>query len=104
LLMSPEAATNTTGGQEVFMFLAFALFLTCIGFVPFYTGMRLSLERNDSDMDLLYVTTIRPGAIIRGKYLASLALTLLIFSACMPFIVFTYLLRGVDLVSIFWIL
>ena len=72
--------------------------------MPLYAGIRLSLERNDSNLDLLYITTIRPGAIVRGKYFASLALTLLIFSACMPFIVFTYLLRGVNLVSIFWIL
>ena len=29
-----------------------------------------------------------------------MALTLLIFSACMPFIVFTYLLRGIDITTI----
>ena len=97
LLISPEAATSTTGGQDGFSVLVGVLLFTCIGFVPLYAGVRLSLERNDANIDLLFVTTITPGAIVRGKYLAAMALTLLIFSACMPFIVFTYLLRGVDL-------
>ncbi len=78
--------------------------ITCIGFVPLYCGVRLSLERNDANIDLLFVTTITPGAIVRGKYLAAMALTLLIFSACMPFMVLTYLLRGIDLPTIFLVL
>ena len=104
LLMSPDAATSKTGGQAVFGFVVAVLFFTCLGFVPLYTAIRLSLERNDAGMDLLYVTTIRPGAIIRGKYLAAMALTLLIYSACMPFLVFTYFMRGVDLSWVFWFL
>ena len=27
--------------------------ITCIGFVPLYSGIRLSLERNDANIDLL---------------------------------------------------
>ena len=73
LLVSPDALSSKTGGQEVFMGLAGILFFTCVGFVPLYTAVRLSLERNDSGMDLLYVTTIRPGALVRGKYLAAMA-------------------------------
>jgi hypothetical protein len=100
LLMSPEAATSATGGREVFTGLLVVLLLTCIVFVPLYVGTRLSLERNDANIDLFFITTLSPGAIVRGKYAAAMALTLLIFSACMPFIVFTYLLRGVDLTTI----
>ena len=94
LLMSPDAATSKTAGREVFVGLAGVLFFTCLSFVPLYTAVRLSLERNDAGMDLLYVTTIRPGAVIRGKYLAAMALTLLICSACLPFLVFTYFSAG----------
>ena len=75
-----------------------------MAFVPLYAGVRLSLERNDANIDLLFVTTITPGAIVRGKYFAAMALTLLIFSACMPFMMFTYLLRGIDLPTIFYLL
>ena len=72
--------------------------------MPFYAGLRLSLERNDANIDLLFITTIRPAGIIRGKYFSAMALTLLIFSACMPFMVLTYLLGGVDLPTIFLLL
>ena len=104
LMLSPDADTSINGGQEVFMFLLSILLFTCIGFVPAYAGVRLSLERNDANIDLFFVTTITPGAIVRGKYLTAMALTLLIFSACMPFMILTYLLRGIDLPTIFFIL
>jgi len=104
LLLSPEAHTSAEGGRDVFMFLLSVLLITCVAFVPLYAGVRISLERNDANIDLFFVSTITPGAIIRGKYLTAMAITLLIFSACMPFIVFTYLLRGIDLPTIFYLL
>jgi ABC-type transport system involved in multi-copper enzyme maturation permease subunit len=96
LALSPDAATSTRGGRDTFTGLLVILMITSIGFVPLYTGIRLSLERNDANIDLLFITTIRPGAIVRGKYLSAMGLTLLIFSTCMPFMVLTYLLGGVD--------
>ncbi|MFW6171180.1 MAG: ABC transporter permease [Planctomycetota bacterium] len=104
LMLSPDAATDTTGGRKIFVILQSVLTLTCIAFVPAYTGLRLSLERNNADVDLLFITTLTPGAIIRGKFVTATALTLLIFSVCMPFMVLTYLLRGIDLPTIFGIL
>jgi hypothetical protein len=104
LMLSPDAETSVEGGRSIFMFMLGFLLVTCIGFVPAYTGIRLSLERNDANIDLFFVTTITPGAIVRGKYLTAMALTLLIFSVCMPFITLTYLLRGIDLPTIFSIL
>src|SRR5206468_9430444 len=68
------------------------------------TGIRLISERSPANMDLLFITTISPRAIIAGKSLAAAALTLLIFSACMPFMVLTYLLRGIDLPTMFIVL
>lgn len=104
LLLSPDIQTDVEAGQGVFMVLLGILMFICLGFVPAYTGLRLSLERHSTDIDLFFVTTITPGAIVRGKYLVAMALTLLIFSVCMPFIVLTYLLRGIDLPTIFLIL
>jgi hypothetical protein len=104
LLLSPDVHTSAEGGRDVFMFLLSILLITCMAFVPLYAGVRISLERNDANIDLFFVSTITPAAIIRGKYLTAMALTLLIFSACMPFIVFTYLLRGIDLPTIFYLL
>jgi hypothetical protein len=77
------------------------LVMTCMIFVPLYAAVRLTMERNDSNIDLVFITTIAPAAIIRGKFGAAVALTALIYSACLPFLTFTYLLRGIDLPSIF---
>ena len=103
VMFSPDADTSMQGGQTVFMALLTILHLTCLIFVPLYAGVRLSLERGDANIDLLFVTTITPGAIIRGKYLAAMALTLLIYCACLPFLTLTYLLRGIDLPTIFFL-
>lgn len=73
-------------------------------FIPLYTGIRISTERQDLNPDLLYVSTLTPGQIIRGKFLCGAYITVLFFSACMPFMAFTNLLRGVDLPSVFFIL
>ena len=64
----------------------------------------MASERAEANVDLLFVTTLQPRSIIWGKFLAALALTVLLYSACMPFMTFTYLLRGVDLLSIFILL
>ena len=104
LATSPEAAVSAGRGRDLFAGLLVLLMLTCMGFVPLYAGLRLSLERNDANIDLLFITTIRPAGIVRGKYFSAMALTLLLFSACMPFMVLTYLLGGVDLPTIFLLL
>ncbi len=104
LLLSADVHRSADGGQDVFVALLSILLFTCLGFVPAYAGVRLSLERHSTDIDLFFITTITPGAIVRGKYLAAMALTLLIFSVCMPFMVLTYLLRGIDLPTIFLVL
>jgi hypothetical protein len=73
-------------------------------FIPAYTGMRLGAERSDVHVDLFFITTLRPRAIIAGKFIAAIMLAVLIFSACMPFMAFTYFLRGIDLPSIFFVI
>ncbi len=95
---------DTDAGREVFTVLHAILVLTCMIMLPCYTGARLAAERNGNNMDLLYITTIKPSAIVRGKFLAALILTVLIFSTCMPFLSFTYLLRGISLPAIFFML
>lgn len=104
LMLSTDSETSITGGRDVFAGLMGVLVVTCIAFVPLYSGVRLSLERSDVNVDLLFISTITPAAIVRGKYLNAMALTLLMFSACMPFMVLTYLLRGIDLPTIFYAL
>jgi hypothetical protein len=104
VMLDPNIATRSRAGAELFAILMTALALTCQLVVPLYTCVRFSRERNDDNVDLLFITTIRPGAIIRGKFSASMALTGLIFASCLPFLCLTYLLRGIDLPTIFFLL
>ncbi len=88
------------------VFSSFIMILTgaSVMFIPLYVGVRLAAERQESNLDLLYVTTLTPARIIRGKFLCGAYMAVLFFSACMPFMVFTNLLRGVDLPTVFFIL
>ena len=105
LFLTDENVTYSfRAGQNVFQFLLAILLGTCLLFVPAYTGIRLAGERADANVDLLFITTLRPRSIIWGKFFAGIVLTILLYSACMPFMTFTYLLRGVDLPSVFILL
>ena len=88
------------------MFSAFVVILAgaSVFFIPLYVGIRVAAERKENDPDLLYVSTLSPTRIIFGKFLCGAYVALLFFSACMPFMAFTNLLRGVDLPTVFFIL
>lgn len=91
-------------GGQMFSWFATILAVAGIIFIPLYLGIRVAAERQENNPDLLYVTTLSPARIIRGKFFCGAYMALLFFSACMPFMAFTNLLRGVDLPTIFFIL
>ena len=96
--------TNMQMGAGLFaVFLAILTFSSVV-FIPLYVGIRVALERRENNPDLLYVSTLSPFRIIFGKYLCGAYMAVLFFSACMPFMAFTNLLRGVDLPTVFFIL
>jgi len=98
-----EGADEQVGGTLFAWFVAI-LAAASILFIPLYTGIRVATERQESNPDLLYASALSPGQIIRGKFLCGAYVTLLFFSACLPFMAFTNLLRGVDLPSVFFVL
>lgn len=99
-----QGVSGFGGGREAFEVLFAVLLIGTMIFVPLYTGVRMAMERTHTNLDLLFTTALKPGAVIRGKLFAGMILTLLVFSICLPFMSFTYLLRGVDLPSIFIVL
>ncbi|HMV48353.1 MAG TPA: hypothetical protein PKD31_11415 [Blastocatellia bacterium] len=99
LLVGGDPLNNFDTGRYVFMVLFGILLAVGMLFVPLYSGVRLAAERSETNLDLLFITTIKPRSIIAGKFLAAVVLTVLIFSACLPFLTFTYFLRGIDLPS-----
>jgi hypothetical protein len=105
-LITQSFDVNPDMGLGGTMFSAFVVILAgaSIFFIPLYIGVRVASERQGNDPDLLYVTTLSPFRIIFGKFLCGAYIALLFFSACMPFMAFTNLLRGVDLPTVFFIL
>ena len=105
-LITESFNVNANMGMGGTMFTAFMVILAgaSIFFIPLYTGVRVASERQENNPDLLYVTTLSPARIILGKFLCSAYIVLLFFSACMPFMAFTNLLRGVDLPTVFFLL
>ncbi len=106
LLVGQSVRVNEDVQLGVSMFQAFVIILAgaSMMFIPLYIGIRVAAERVESSHDLLYVSTLTPGRIIRGKLYCGAYMALLFFSACMPFMAFTNLMRGVDLPSVFFIL
>lgn len=99
-----DASTNQRMGAQIFATFSVILTGASLLFIPIYIGVRVAAERQESDLDLLYISTLSPARIIRGKFFCGAYVALLFFSACMPFMTFTNLLRGVDLPSVFFIL
>ena len=99
-----DGSVNMELGGNMFSTFVVILASASVFFIPLYTGVRVAAERVENNHDLLYVSTLSPARIILGKFLCSAYIALLFFSACMPFMAFTNLLRGVDLTTVFFIL
>jgi len=104
-----SVATAGTGnylnaGLRAFYIQQSILLPTIMIVVPAYAAVRFANERTDHNADLMFISTLRPISIIWGKFFAAVVLGLLVFSACAPFMTFTYLLRGIDIPSILLIL
>ncbi len=74
--------------------------------VPFAAFRSLAAEQEDGTYELVSITALSPRLIITGKLGSAVLQMIVYFSALSPCIVFTYILRGVDIFSIglilFW--
>jgi hypothetical protein len=91
-------------GNQIFLVLQAILLGTCMVLIPAYASVRMSGERSDTNVDLLFISTLRPTSIVAGKFFSALVLAMLVYSCCAPFMTFTYLLRGIDMPSILFVL
>ncbi|MBX7221904.1 MAG: hypothetical protein K1Y36_18265 [Blastocatellia bacterium] len=103
-VLNNDNPNDFSSGRQMFLVLEAFLLGFSLLFVPAYTAIRMVAERSDTNVDLLFITTIKPISIVWGKFLAALVIAGLIFSACLPFLTFTYFLRGIDLPTIFLLL
>jgi hypothetical protein len=96
LLAAGPAIEYGRVGQWFFVFYFGVLLIALIAVVPFGAFRSLLNERDDNTYELLSVTTLSPGQIVRGKWACALVQALLFYSAIAPFIAFTSLLQGFD--------
>jgi len=96
-----NAATgNGTTGQSVFVGLTACLALLGIGIVPFGASSALRNERLEQTMDLISVTSLSARKVIVGKLLAQAVKLATLFAGMAPFVATSFLLGGIDFVTI----
>ena len=101
LVLSEDIGKDFNSGRGLFGGLSSVLLFVCLLILPVFTGFRLSSERSSNNVDLFFITTLKPRQIIWGKFFTSMVTALLFFAAALPFLTLTYLFRGLDLPSIF---
>lgn len=93
------------GAEGRWMFYGYYVILSfpLLVIVPFTAFRSLTAEREDGTLELVSISTLSAGQIVGGK-LGSAALQMMIYlSAITPCLAFTYLLRGIDLLSIVYV-
>jgi hypothetical protein len=68
--------------------------------IPFATFRSLAGENEDGTFELMSITTLSARQIIVGKLASAMLQMMVYYSALAPCIAFTYLLKGVDIVTI----
>lgn len=76
------------------------LALPLLVIVPFTSFRSLAAEREDGTFEILSITTLSARQIVVGKLGSAILQMMVYFSALSPCIAFTYLLRGIDVVTI----
>lgn len=89
--------TSRSVGMDTLSFLFSILFFASFLLIPLFNGFKFAREQSEGSDELLFITTITPEAIIRGKFAASMIFILMLYSAFSPFMAMTFFLSGVDL-------
>ncbi|MBX7099053.1 MAG: ABC transporter permease [Myxococcaceae bacterium] len=87
------------GRQYLAVFLA-GLSLVSFFVIPYTAYRSMAREREDETWVLLVLTGLSSRSIVRGKVASALSQALLYGSACAPFVLFSYFLNGVDLLTV----
>ena len=90
-------------GSSAVTFYAGFLFTLCAAtlvIVPFSTFRSIVEERTETTLELLQITALSPVQIVRGKILSAMVQVLVYYCAIAPFIAFTALLPGFDVIQV----
>jgi hypothetical protein len=87
-------------GQPFFLVMFGCMSAAVHAFTPFSAYLSTSAEWDENTHDLLVLSNLHPRQIVLGKLLSALTQALLYYSTFGPFLVFAFLLNGIDLLSI----
>ena len=82
--------TSRSVGMDTLSFLFSILFFASFLLIPLFNGFKFAREQSEGSDELLFITTITPEAIIRGKFAASMIFILMLYSAFSPFMAMTF--------------
>jgi hypothetical protein len=91
---------STTAGASAFATLTICLSLLGLAVVPLGAFSALRTERLEQTLDLISLTTMSARRIVIGKLMAQILKLITFFAAMAPFMATSFLLGGVDLVTI----
>ncbi|PQO42513.1 ABC transporter permease [Blastopirellula marina] len=97
ILYSPDGPFLLVGYLDILLF-------PLVVIIPFSAFRSLASEREDGTFELLSISTLSPRQIISGKLISSILQILVYLSALAPCIGFTYLLRGIDIITIAYVI
>jgi hypothetical protein len=92
------------GGRTMLTGYTIILMIPMLVIVPFSAFRSLAAEREDGTFELLSITTLGARQIVGGKLGSALLQMMVYYSALAPCIAFTYLLRGIDILTIVMLL
>lgn len=88
-------------GRNMFDACLVVLSINCLVFIPLYTGIRVGLEKHQSDLFLF--TPLTETKLVHGKVFGGMYIALLFFCICMPFTMICNLFRGLDWLTILFV-
>ncbi len=99
VLNSPDIYYLPTG-QSMMMGYYLVLALPMIAIVPLAAHRSLAAELDDGTFEMLSITRLRAMGIVMGKLNSAVLQMFMYLATLVPCLAFTYLLRGIDIVSI----
>ena len=99
---------NSSGGEVVemgrnmFDACLTVLAVSSLVVIPVYTGIRVALDQHQENL-ILY-TPLPVTKLVQGKLLCGVYIAGLFYSVCVPFMTFSNLLRGIDWLTIQFVL
>ena len=96
---APNVYYLPTGDSMIYGYY-FVLAIPLIGMVPLAAQRSLAAEIDDQTFEMLVITELTSMRIVMGKLNSAMLQMLIYFAAIVPCLAFTYLLRGIDLLTI----